>query len=362
MAGYDPTAFIYDDIDAQRQRNIDERARAVNEARVNRQQEYADQMRPTPEMEEFFRVYGGPPTLSDQPAGAGDIALPPLGAPGPVAPVLPPPSAGTSLRSHAAELKDSGRGLTRGEFNQNRQTLGLEPVADPVAGALANVPAAPVAAPPAVESMDALKKRFGFSWGSGVDLDPQTGRPTTSTVVRDPVTRQPVQAREAEGPPDVISSRTGAPMGPAVSYPGGTTDDDYLRYRSRDPLELAGLRLGQQNAHTALERAQIGPAAAPETTGERLQGEQEMRRAMGTVPLLAQELDEKLAAIDAKRIELELWRSGKDPRHSNQPLSEANYQKWSAQLDEDKLAATAENRLKVAATHKGSASGLAPRP
>lgn len=281
----------------------------------------------------------------------------PYTPPPPPKPELPGPTSGTPLRDHAAALRDrSGSGpngaLTPAEFDENRNALHLPPVSSEGT----NEPWPPNAGPQQEpqESMDDLKKRLGFSWGSNVPINSDTGRPATSTVVRDPITHAPVQAREAEGHPG---------GGSAVSYPAGNDDDAYFRYRanqSEDPLALAGLRNKAREWQIEADRLKYGPIVE-ETSGEKLKGKEEIDRILGIQPQVEAEHHAALASIAAHRDVLRAWKKGYPPQGQSGPLSDDEYKYYADKLDNQERQAEEEYRVRTAASAPHSIAGIIPR-
>jgi hypothetical protein len=133
--------------------------------------------------------------------------------------------------------------------------------------------------PPGIESGNRDPHLYSMSWGKNVDIDPETGRPSTSTLVRDPISHTLIQAHEATG-------------GGTVSNPGGQGDEAYEHYLANTG-HLAEYKQQQQDL-LDISRNKIGDEAAPPTTGELLQAQMAQRAKQAPLDRLNSQLSADL--------------------------------------------------------------------
>lgn len=154
---------------------------------------------------------------------------------------------------------------------------------------------------------------------------------------------------------------SGYDPGPAVSSPGGSTIDDYLRSRAQDPLELLDLRREMQDRGTALDRGRVGGPAAQATAGEKLQDQRESEKRAAPMRDLQAQLDSRLATNDAWRLKLEAWKAGHGKDIAGNPLpplSDEEYKRRRAELDDNAQKAQQAFSEGLAFMHPGSAAGF----
>lgn len=220
----------------------------------------------------------------------------------------------------------------------DEEPLGLSPGDEPIA----DIEKFNEAAPPVVHDVpgtgtmaDVLRRlnpdRPAFSWGKDVELDPTTGRPTTSTVLTDPLSHRP--ARDEQGAVRYANEAVGG----GGTFSGGGTDEDYLRYRANsegwDPAQL-------EAAKRSVERLRTGVGPAQPTAGELLDISQKQEQAQYVAARQAAEEQQNasdmatdLAALDAQEQEIaSRLKAGRTP-------AGAAYTETEHALDKQKIAA-----------------------
>jgi hypothetical protein len=192
--------------------------------------------------------------------------------------------------------------------------------------------------PPGIESGNRDPHLYSMSWGKNVDIDPETGRPSTSTLVRDPISHTLIQAHEATG-------------GGTVSNPGGQGEDAYLNYLTN--MGGPGLAQYKQQKQDALDitRMRTGEGAAEPTAGEQLAAESALKSQMAPLQQIDDEYRTALNTYHARLLDLQTHSLHGD-------WSKDLIKQRTDQMERDKTEADETRAAKLAAIHKGSA-GLA---